>query len=144
MQGSVWTAVLCCAERSGAGYFSETPQWHCGSFQHHTCKRYGSCIPPGSALLTVFSFLIRLRAFVHAASSSSCPPPTPSPWEPMRIYSFICQLALVGARSLALYGIRGGKGEGKRRGREKQSANERETRFWFRRRPGKSLCLFQL
>ena len=42
---------------------------------HHMCKRYGSCIPKGSALLRVFSFLIRPRAFVHACHHHS------SQWE---------------------------------------------------------------
>lgn len=47
---------------------------------HHMCKRYGSCIPKGSALLRVFSFLIRLRAFVHACHHHG------SQWEFILLY----------------------------------------------------------
>lgn len=125
----VWTAVR--RERSGAGYFSETPQWHCGSFRHHMCKRYGSCIPSGSALLTVFSFLIRLRAFVHAASSS---PSTPSS---ANENLFFYMSTRPGWRSLST-------GYGAERGKEKRVEEKGREGFWFRRRPGKSLCLFQL
>lgn len=114
MQGSaccvcvcVWTAVR--RERSGAGYFSQTPQWHCGSFRHHMCKRYGSCIPPGLALLTVFSFLIRLRAFVHAAYSSSTSSSSSGANENLFFYMSTCP----GWRSLST-------GYGAERGKEKR------------------------
>lgn len=62
---------------------------------HHMCKRYGSCIPKGSALLRVFSFLIRLRAFVHACHHHG------SQWEFILLY----------VNSLSLSGTRGGKGK---------------------------------
>lgn len=116
-----------CAEGNGAGYFSETPQWHCGSFQHHMCKRYGSCIPQGSALLTVFSFLIRLRAFVHAAAAATT---ATTSGANENLFFYMSTLA----RSLALYGIRGGKGGGKKAKGERESLceNDRDARFWFR------------
>lgn len=84
---------------------------------HHMCKRYGSCIPKGSALLRVFSFLIRLRAFVHACHHHR------SQWE------FI----LLHVNSLSLSGTREGKGKKRHRGRESLRENERDTRLWLRR-----------
>lgn len=127
-----------CAEGSGAGYFGETPQWHCGSFQHHMCKRYGTCIPRGSALLTVFSFLIRLRAFVHAAAAAAAA--TSGANENLFFYMSTHSLA----RSLSAgYGVERGK-EKREREKERACVKMRELHASEKNRAGEKPCLFQL
>lgn len=66
--------------------------------------------------------------------------PPPPPPEPMRIYSFICQLA----RSLSAgYGVERGK-EKREREKERACVKMREVHASEKNRAGEKPCLFQL